>query len=389
MTKKNLMPVIVLSAICIAAALLLSVINIFTAEKIAQNRIEAEKKALQEVFPAGGDFTPLTITDNYPEVITGGYKFDTGFVFKAEVKGYSSGLIILIGVDNEGRITGVKHTASKETFGAETEFNNAYTDRKDSIDTVEMILSASASKGAPMTAKAYYDAIEAALNSATIAKGGLTPEQLLQNNCNVALGTTDKTFSRWFATEVLDGIDSVYVASDNSGYVFVVGESFIGVNASGEIVTDGAEAADKVTAAYNAIITSDPQQITTLPAGVTDKLVSVHKTASGNYILVTKGNGYGMSGGYQASGEPIVVKVSISSDGKILSSAVVSHNETENPGGAALENQEFHDQFIGSSDGSYSDINATGATATSNGYKDALSYAFDVFELLQTEGENQ
>ena len=87
MTKKNLMPVIVLSAICIAAALLLSVINIFTAEKIAQNRIEAEKKALQEVFPAEGDFTPLTITDNYPDVITGGYKFDTGFVFKAEVKG--------------------------------------------------------------------------------------------------------------------------------------------------------------------------------------------------------------------------------------------------------------------------------------------------------------
>lgn len=389
MTKKNLMPVIVLSAICVVAALLLSVINIFTSERIEQNKKEAEIKALREVLPLGNDFSPITLGDEYPDVITGAYKSDAGFVFKAEVKGYKSGLIIMIGVDTEGKIAGVKHTASGETFGAEPEFNKAYTDRKDSLDTIEMVLSASASKGAPMTAKAYYDALEAALKAAMIAQGGSTPEQMLQNNCNAALGTTDKIFSKWFATEVLTGIDAVYVPSDNTGFVFVIGESFVGVNSNGDIVTEGASETEKVIAAYTAIKSSALTEITDLPAAVTDKLVSAHVTASGNYVLVTKGNGYGMSGGMDASGEPIQVRVSISSEGKILSSEVVSHSETDSIGGSALEKSEFHEQFIGATNNSYASVdNVAGATATSEGYKDALKYAFDVFELFTSEGGN-
>jgi len=171
MKKSNLMPSVVLGAICLIAALLLSVINMFTAPKIADNNKKAEIKALQEVLPGGSYFDPIEITDAYPDVITGGYKSDAGFVFKAEVTGYQPGLVIMIGVDNDGRIAGVKHTASAETFGAEGELNQKYTDKKDNKDSLEMILSASASKGAPMTAGAYYKAVDAALESALIASG--------------------------------------------------------------------------------------------------------------------------------------------------------------------------------------------------------------------------
>lgn len=171
MKKSNLLPAIVLSSICVVVALLLAVVNTFTAPEIAKNKKEKEIKALQEVLPAGTYFDPIDITDAYPDVITGGYKSDAGFVFKAEVKGYKPGLTIMVGVDNEGKIAGVKHTASKETFGVESELNSAYTEKKDSLESLEMILSASASKGAPMTAGAYYTAIDAALEAALIASG--------------------------------------------------------------------------------------------------------------------------------------------------------------------------------------------------------------------------
>lgn len=389
MTKKNIMPVIVLSAICIAAALLLSVINIFTSDRIEQNKILAEKKSLQQVLPAGTTFDPLTITEDYPKAITGAYKSDAGYVFKAEVTGYKSGLIIMVGIDNEGKIAGVKHTASKETFGAETEFNAAYTDRKDTLDSIEMVLSASASKGAPMTAKAYYTAIEAALKAATVAGGGKTPEQQLKENLNAALGATDLTFTKWFATEVIEGVDAIY--ESEAGRVYVIGDAYVGIKTDGKLVTNGAsaDAETKAMEADTVITASTLTEITELPASVTDKLVSAHKTASGNYVLVTKGDGYGITGATQASGEHIVVKVSISSEGKILACAVVSHGETESFGGAALENPDFHDSFIGTTDGNYSDVeNVSGATSTSKGYKDALGYAFDVFELLTAEGGN-
>lgn len=171
MKKNNVMPSIVLGAICLTVALLLSVVNMFTAPRIAENKKKEEIKALKQVLTAGTTFDAIEITDDYPDVITGGYKSDAGYVFKAEVVGYQPGLTIMVGIDNDGKIAGVKHTASAETFGVEGELNQKYTDKKYDKESLEMILSASASKGAPMTAGAYYKAIDAALEAALIASG--------------------------------------------------------------------------------------------------------------------------------------------------------------------------------------------------------------------------
>ena len=379
MKKSNVMPSIVLGAICLISALLLAVVNMVTAPRIEQNKKEAEIKALKEVLPEGKNFDPIEITDAYPDVIKGGYKSEAGFVFKAEVTGYQPGLIIMIGVDNDGKIAGVKHTSSNETFGAEGELNKKYTDKKDSKETLEMILSASASKGAPMTAAAYYKAIDAALEASLIASGFKTPEQILKDNCNAALGTTDKTFSGWFATEVLEGVTAVYVPSDNKGYVFVINDTFIGVNENGEITTAGV--ADEVASTANAAYTAVKGSTLTEVAGSFDGVESIHKTASGNYVLVTTGRGYV---------EDIKIKICITSNGKILASETVSHSETPSIGGVVLENPSFHEQFIGADSDSFNGIeNATGATApvTLNGYKEALENAFAAFEAL-TEGGN-
>lgn len=290
--KDKAMPALVLGAICLTVALLLSVINLFTAPKIADNKKKAEIKSLQEVLPEGTYFDPITLTEEYPDVITGGYKSDAGFVFKAEVKGYQPGLVIMIGVDNDGRIAGVKHTASKETFGVEGELNNAYTEKHDTQDSLEMILSASASKGAPMTASAYYKAVDAALEAALIASGKKVED-------------------------IYPGVESMQI-DDN-----------------------------------------------------------------GNYVFVSYGDGY--------AGK-IRLKVSIDTEGKIVSVETLSHNETDGYGADVLNNSAFHDQLIGKDNGTFSGVeNTTGATApvTINGYKEAIRNAFAAFEALVEEGGDQ
>ena len=249
MKKRNLMPAIVLSSICIIAALLMALVNTFTSPKIADNKKKAEIKSLQEVLPEGTYFDPIELTEAYPSVIKGGYKSDAGFVFKAEVTGYQSGLIIMVGIDNEGKVAGVKHTSTKETFGVENELNDAYTNKHDTTDSLEMILSASASKGAPMTSAAYYKAIDAALEAADLASGRK-------------------------AEEKYKGIESVTVNSDGN-YVFVAyGNGYGKITVEVVISPDGKIVSSKTlsnneTAEYGGALLDTP--------GFYDKFIGIGK----------------------------------------------------------------------------------------------------------------
>jgi Na+-translocating ferredoxin:NAD+ oxidoreductase RnfG subunit len=386
---------VVLGCICLAVALLLSVINMFTAPIIAQRQSAAANEALLEVLPNGKDFKEIEITSSYPSIVKKGWTADGGSVFQMEVIGYASGLVIMCGVDAEGKIAGVKHIASNETFGAEGELNGAYTSKKDTIDSLEMILSASASKGAPLTSQAYYDAIKAALQSALIAGGAdidtRTPEEILQDNCNAALGTTDLTFTKWFATEALVGVDKVY--ETDGGLVFIIGEVFVGVNSGGEIVTADVSEDNiaTVNAAYTAITESTPQDVV-IPEGLEKKIASIKVTTGGNYVIEAYGDGYGIKGGNQyhpASGEQIKVKICISGTGVIIDSITTYEKETPDIGGKLLKDPSFYEAYVGKTSDDYTNVeNVSTVTLTSKGYKDALKNAFAAYELL-TEGGNE
>lgn len=395
MKKSNILPSIVLGAICLVVAILLSVVNMFTAPVIAERQAAAASAALQEVLPNGSNFQELEITADYPAVVVKGWKADGGSVFQMEVKGYQSGLIIMCGIDADGKIAGVKHIASNETFNAEGELNGAYTAKQDNLDSLEMILSTSASKGAPMTSQAYYDALKAALQSAILASGGSvdtrTPEQILQDDCNAALGTTGLTFTKWFATEVIEGVDKVY--ESEAGKVYVIGESFVGIKADGTIIPNGAsdEIQAKVNEANVIIEESTVTEITDFD-GLSEDIVSVSVTNSGNYIIVANGDGFGIKGNkyYNPSKKPITVKVCISADGAIISTLTVEEYETPDVGGIVANDPDFYEQFNGKTDETYTSVeNISSTTLTCNGYKDAIKAAFTAFELLTTtEGGN-
>lgn len=417
--KKNLLPSIVLGSICLVVAVLLSVVNMFTAPVIAGRQNAAANAALLEVLPEGKNFKEIEITSEYPEIVTKGYTADGGCVFQMQVTGKSSGLIIMCGVNSEGKVTGTKVIANEETPSyAEKVFptvegtNGKYTDM--TLDNFEPQLVA----GATLTSRAYGEAIKAALQAAILASGGSvdtrTPEQILQDNCNAALGTEGVEFVRWFATEILAGVDKTYVAKDNSGFVFVIGEKFIGVNASG-VVTEGVSAEDTqtVSAAYTLASATTLTELTDLPEGIKEEVTKISVTTTGNYVFELSSKGYDSlfefsNGHLSGNTQPIIIKLSISADGKIIDCVTVKHSESKGYGDKCATD-EYYDSFAGKTDDDIklsvtspdymldqiptdsTDIGAiSSATYTTCGYQKAIKSAFAAFNLITAEeGGNQ
>lgn len=411
MKKSNIMPTVVLAAICLTVALLLSLVNSITAPIIEENQNAAANAALSVVLPDGKNFKEITIDGTYPAVITKGYKADGGFVFQATVTGKSAGLVILCGINSEGKIVGTQVIADQETdsYDANVFPNVEGTEGKYkdmTIDSFEAYLVS----GATLTSRAYGEAVKAALQSFVIASGGevdvRTPEQILQDNCNAALGTENVVFTKWFATEVISGIDAVYEAENNGGRVFVIGESFIGVKADGTVI-NGGDSTDAVTTANTTVSASKPTALNELPEGVNTKTVKkVYVTASGNYVFELEAKGYQALFEY-GTGAVIKLKVSISADGKIIDCLTVSHEESKGYGDACAT-EEYYEQYKGaaadditlsvtSPDYTMDQIpeNSTdkgaisSATYTTYGYQKAVKAAFDAYELLIANGGEQ
>ena len=409
------MPTIVLGSICLFAALLLSVINTFTAPIIAERENAKANAALTEVLPGGSNFQKLTLNESYPEAVTEAYSADGGFVFRSVGKGRNGDIVVMIGVNTNGEITGTQIISEGESKGyKEKVFNEVLgTEGKYTGQTLESY-SPVLVGGSTMTSNGFAGAVKAALQAYVIANGGSvdtrTPEQILQDNCNAALGTEGKTFTKWFATEALTGIDAVY--ETEGGRVFVIGESFVGVNEGGEIVT--AEVSADNTAAVNAAHTlvsgSTLTELTTLPEGVSKNIEKAYSTSSGNYVFEVKASGYkhatnmefaGIDDGY------FFIKISIGSDGKIIDVITTSHSES-NGFGDKCATEEYYEQFRGKENadvtvtvpspdfhGNLIPDDATGigviasSTFTTTGYQKAVKAAFAAFELITNEGGNE
>lgn len=403
MKKNNLMPSVVLGVICLIAAFLLSFINTITGPIIEAAQNEAANAALLEVLPEGKNFEEITIDETYPSVINMGYRADGGFVFRASVTGKSSGLVIMCGIDSAGKIVATKVIAEQETDSYDAKVfpfvegaDGKYTGMD--ITSYEPYLVS----GATLTSRAYSEAVKAALQSFVIASGGSvdirTPEQILNDNCNEALGTSGVTFTKWFATEVLDGIDAVYESED--GRVFVVGDSFVGVKADGAMVNYGDVDTIVIAAANDKLSASKLTELAELPEGTHKSIKKISVTDSGNYVFEAEADGFSVHqyDDYSyGSNTPISIKISLSADGKIIDCLTVSHDETKGFGDVCAT-EEYYEGWRGVSEG---DVKITaspitedatdpgaisGATYTSEGYQRTVKRIFTAFATL-TGGE--
>jgi Na+-translocating ferredoxin:NAD+ oxidoreductase RnfG subunit len=239
--------------------------------------------------------------------------------------------------------------------------------------------------GATKTTQAYKNAMKDALNAAIILGGGSVdlrdPQQILNDNLSAALPAGEGKFTKLFIAEVIEGIDAVYTADNGKGYVFVIGEEFIPVDESGS--TDNTT----VKTAYDILVASTTEDIDLAPYGEDLKhITSAKKTASGNFILEVKGPGYGIKGGdeyHPASGEYIIVRVSMTPEGKIIDTFTVSQEESKGIGDACAD-EKFYGQFDGKTESDYKDIDAiAGATMTTDGYLTAIERAFAALNTLK------
>ena len=120
-TKKNLMPLIVLSAICIISAALMGGINLLTADRIAFNEEQKIYDSLREVLD--GTFETVEVPASAPSTVTGLFKVSDengefkGNVVTVEQKGYAGKILLTIGFDKDGKTTKVVITAQSESHG--------------------------------------------------------------------------------------------------------------------------------------------------------------------------------------------------------------------------------------------------------------------------------
>ena len=387
--KTNLKNLSVFISICAVITLLLATTNFITAPIIEKNQNASANQALLEVMPDGTGFEKVDTADKtLPATVTEVYKETSGkgYVIKLVTAGYGTDMVIMCGVSADGIVTGAVCLSSNETLGKEKEYGANFT-QKDAagVDGVDVIA------GATKTTEAYKNAVKDALNTAIIMGGGSvdirTEEEILADNLAEAFPEGEKKFEKLFLTEDIEGFDAIYTATNGKGYVFVKGEQFIGVKADGTVVTKGVENAAAITDAVATIKSTVLEDIDiTKYADLETTVVSAKKTATGNFVIEAKGAGYGIKGGneyHPASNEYIIVRVSISADGKIIDCLTVSQAETKGLGDQCAD-PKFYGQFAGKDERNYTEIDAIrGATLTTDGYKQAIERAYAAVKTLK------
>ena len=382
--------------VCIVITLALAVTNSITAPIIEKNQNAAANDALLVVMPDGKSFEKLDISGyTLPATVVEAYKAEAGgYVFKLETVGYASGFSIMCGVGADGKVTGTAVLASGETpsiggAAAGTLAPSLVGKDSASIDSVDTIA------GATRTTAAYRAAVKDALNAAIILGGGdvdlRTEEEILLENLSAALPAGEGKFTKLFITEVITGIDAIYKADNGKGAVCIIGEQFIALDESYNVITDvSADVAATVKEQAEKALTSTSEDVDlTKYNGLPSALLSAKKTASGNYVLEMRASGFGINGDewYRPSGEYIRIRVSMTADGVIIDCFTVSQKETDGLGSACAD-EKFYGQFDGKTKENYTDIDGiTGATLTTDGYKTAILRAFESVAILKGGAE--
>ena len=376
-----------LTAICGIVAILLALTNSITAPIIAKNAASAANEALVIVLPGGEEFASVDLSSyELPATVTEAYtEKNGGVVVQLKTTGYGSDMVIMVGIDADGTVTGATCLSSNETLGVEKTYGDTLVGA--TVDTIEGLDTVS---GATMTTGAYKNAVKDAINTATILGGGSvdirTPEQILADNLSAALPAGEGEFEKVFVTEAIQDVTAVYKAVNGSGFVFVVGEEFIAADAEGNVISD---ASDDVKAAISAgaaaIINTEITEIDISGYEMPKQIEKAYKTSTGNYVFDLKASGFGINGDvyYNPSGEYIKIKIALTAEGTVIACETVSQAETDGIGSVCAD-ESFYSQFNGKTEADYGDIDGiSGATITTNGYKTAVLKAFEAVKILE------
>ena len=163
MQKKNIIPTIVLAAICLCAALLLAFTNQLTKDKIARDLAAKADAAKREVLPNAEGFEDITDKYEFAAGIQAAFKADLGYVFQITYKGYNSGNVMMCGVDNDGKLVKSKIITFADTYKQYIDkltMDHNGADYDTAKGNVQLITTATSDSG-----KGYNSALLTALNA--------------------------------------------------------------------------------------------------------------------------------------------------------------------------------------------------------------------------------
>lgn len=176
MKKNILVPTIALFIICLVATTLLAVANSVTAPIIEELAIQTEIESRKKVLPEADEF--LDQNQNGISYAMG-IKTDPvlnrpiGYVFTTTAKSYGGEILVMTGIDSEGKVTGVELLSINDTAGlgmnaTKPEFINQFIGlvkgiivQKNSSDHANNEITALT--GATITSQAVADAVNSAL----------------------------------------------------------------------------------------------------------------------------------------------------------------------------------------------------------------------------------
>ncbi len=402
--KKSLKDVIVLFVICVVFTGILAATNSVTAPIIADRLNAAANEAYLVVMPDAKGFEDVDLSTYALPTTIKEVKKETsgqGYVIKIETKGYADGLIIVAGISADGKVINSTVVSNNETpskIGTllndgeyNANFNGKGLDEVSGVDTVA---------GVTYTTKGYKNALIDAINAVTILGGGSvdlrTEEEILRDNLKAALPSGGEAFTEMFMVEIVTGVNKIYSADNGAGYVCVIGEGdeaeFIGVeggvalgDSANKAVAEAAVAIVSSTTYENIDITEYVNSEDRTTKRIFKSIVSLKKTATGNYVFEIKASGYGS--------EQMVLRISISADGKMIDYYTVSHSETPTFGGGKLESDFYDQYFVGKNETESNavdfDVIKNGSTVTSNAFKKAVTNCFTAINILEGGATNE
>ncbi len=166
MIKKDLIKYgALLMGVCIFSGFLLSGVYKLTQKRIEKQKVLEEKLASQEVLPKATSFKKEKKEGKVVEIgFRDGKKI--GEVYSVKTRGYSGEIKLKIGIDLQGKITGVKILESRETPGLGAKIkgkkflkqfigktgNNLYLKKKNPSGEIDSITGATISSSAVVNA---------------------------------------------------------------------------------------------------------------------------------------------------------------------------------------------------------------------------------------------
>ncbi len=155
---------LILLLITAVVAGLLGVVNLLTADKIAENTAKKANEAMQTVLPASS-YEPMDVS-GYD--ITEAYRAENGYVVRLNAMGFGGAIDMMVGIDLNGTVTGISVISHAETasLGAECtrpDWQSQFVGTAGSLQVTKDGGTIDALTGATVTSRAVTEAVNRAV----------------------------------------------------------------------------------------------------------------------------------------------------------------------------------------------------------------------------------